>query len=64
MEEGKKLIDEINDNFGIYLDNPKNQDTMIVVESIAICFQALVDEIRALRETIESDQNPINPVFR
>jgi len=58
----KKLIEEINEMFAIELDKPENIQMMIMVESLAICFQALIDTLDELKESIDPD--PRNPVYR
>lgn len=62
------LLKEIRDN--LYWVNPEtnrpigrcDDNTACICESIAICFQALIDKIDELKESIDPD--PRNPTYR
>lgn len=71
----ENLLEQIRENAGYWNDNKSRCDnqTMVVIESIAICFQALIDHIdkntialiTELDELkIEIDKDPRDPAFR
>lgn len=42
----------------------ESADMRCLCETLAICFDELINELQTLRETLESDMDPRRPEFR
>lgn len=53
------LIQRVRENAGYYSDHSSrcSPETMVVIESLAICFQAILDKLDDIQKSAESNEN-------
>lgn len=53
------LIEKVRDNAGYYSDHSSrcSPEMMVVIESLAICFQAILDKLDEIQKATEADDN-------